>query len=137
MLTGLLLRWLLLLSPRTNGMLGNALHASGRHPLILDSLSYRMRMISMACDPHFTFQIDGHTMTVIEVEGNNIEPYVVDSIELYAGTSGLALLFHNIAHDSDSGQRYSFVVRLGSHLFRELLLMSPLAQREPGRRQLL
>lgn len=91
----------------------------------------------MACDPHFTFQIDGHTMTVIEVEGINTEPYVVDSIEFYAGTSSSVLLPHIIAHDSDSGQRYSFVVRLNSYFLHELSLISPLAQREPGRGQLL
>jgi iron transport multicopper oxidase len=51
-----------------------------------------MRMISMACDPHFHFQIDGHNMIVIEVDGILHQPYTVDSIELY------------------SGQRYSFVL---------------------------
>jgi iron transport multicopper oxidase len=51
-----------------------------------------MRMISMSCDPHFLFQIDGHSMTVIEVDGISHQPYTVDSIDIYAG------------------QRYSFVL---------------------------
>jgi iron transport multicopper oxidase len=46
-----------------------------------------MRLISMACDPHYIFQVDGHSMTVIEVDGVNHKPYTVDSIDLYAGTS--------------------------------------------------
>ena len=41
----------------------------------------------------FTFSIDGHNMTVIEVDGINHKPYTVDSIQIFAG------------------QRYSFIVR--------------------------
>ncbi|KAF5313815.1 hypothetical protein D9758_018859 [Tetrapyrgos nigripes] len=29
---------------------------------------YRMRLINMACDPNYTFSIDQHTMTIIEVD---------------------------------------------------------------------
>ena len=39
----------------------------------------------MSCDPSFNFTIDGHRMTIIEVEGNEVEPYEVDSIPIYAG----------------------------------------------------
>ncbi|KAJ7616061.1 laccase [Roridomyces roridus] len=53
---------------------------------------YRMRMINTACDPNFTFTIDGHTMTIIEVDSVNVEPLTVDSIQIFAG------------------QRYSFVL---------------------------
>ena len=48
--------------------------------------SYRFRIISISCDPHFTFSIDGHQMTVIEVEGTNVQPLVVDSITVFVGT---------------------------------------------------
>ena len=48
----------------------------------------------MSCDPNHVFSIDGHNMTVIEVDSVNHEPVVVDSIQIYAG------------------QRYSFIVRL-------------------------
>lgn len=48
--------------------------------------------MSISCDPNYTFQIDGHTFTVIEVDGVNTQPYVVDKIQIYAG------------------QRYSFVL---------------------------
>ena len=48
--------------------------------------SYRFRLVSISCDPAFTFSIDGHTMTVIEVDGNNVQPLVVDSLTIFAGT---------------------------------------------------
>jgi len=53
---------------------------------------YRMRLVSMACDSNFQFSIDGHNMTVIEVDGVNVEPVTVNSIQIFAA------------------QRYSFVL---------------------------
>ncbi|KZV72897.1 multicopper oxidase [Peniophora sp. CONT] len=53
---------------------------------------YRMRVISMSCDPNYTFSIDKHQMTIIEVEGTNVDPLVVDQMQIFAG------------------QRYSFVL---------------------------
>lgn len=48
----------------------------------------------MSCEPTYTFNIDHHSMNVIEVDGVNHEPVEVDSLQILAG------------------QRYSFVVRL-------------------------
>ena len=48
-------------------------------------ISYRFRLVSISCDPNFTFSIDGHNMTVIEVEGTNVQPLLVDSIQIFAG----------------------------------------------------
>ncbi|KAJ7688671.1 laccase 5 [Mycena rosella] len=54
---------------------------------------YRFRLISMSCEPNFIFSIDGHDeLTVIEADGVNTQPVVVDSIQILAG------------------QRYSFVL---------------------------
>ncbi|KAG6875491.1 hypothetical protein C0992_003629, partial [Termitomyces sp. T32_za158] len=53
---------------------------------------YRFRLVSMSCDPNYVFSIDGHTMTIIEVDGVNVQPLTVDSIQIFAG------------------QRYSFVM---------------------------
>ncbi|EPQ57227.1 laccase [Gloeophyllum trabeum ATCC 11539] len=53
---------------------------------------YRFRLISMSCDPTFTFSIDGHNMTIVEVDGVNHQPLIVDSIQILAG------------------QRYSFIL---------------------------
>ncbi|KAF5379394.1 hypothetical protein D9615_006645 [Tricholomella constricta] len=49
------------------------------------SLRYRFRIIAMACETAFTFAIDGHTLTVIEADGENTDPLVVDSLEIFAG----------------------------------------------------
>ncbi|KIL58885.1 multicopper oxidase [Amanita muscaria Koide BX008] len=54
---------------------------------------YRFRLVSISCDPDFTFSIDNHTMTIIEVDGVATQPLKVDSIDIYAG------------------QRYSFILK--------------------------
>jgi iron transport multicopper oxidase len=46
---------------------------------------YRLRIVSISCDPAFDFSIDGHQLTIIEVDGNNVQPLVVDSLEIFAG----------------------------------------------------
>ncbi|KAL0575051.1 hypothetical protein V5O48_006924 [Marasmius crinis-equi] len=48
-------------------------------------ISYRLRVVSLACDPNFNFSIDGHTMQVIEVDSIDHEPINVDSIQIFAG----------------------------------------------------
>ncbi|KAF9232448.1 laccase [Melanogaster broomeanus] len=53
---------------------------------------YRFRLLNMACKPNYIFAIDGHNLTVIEVDGQYVEPYTVDSIQIYAS------------------QRYSFIL---------------------------
>ncbi|KAF8194694.1 Cupredoxin [Pholiota molesta] len=59
---------------------------------VLPSKRYRFRLVSISCDPNFVFSIDGHTMTIIEVDGVNVQPLTVDSIQIFVG------------------QRYSFVL---------------------------
>ena len=46
----------------------------------------------MSCDPNYVFSIDGHSLQVIEADGVNQKPVVVDSLQIFAG------------------QRYSFIV---------------------------
>ncbi|KAK7461092.1 laccase 13 variant 1 [Stygiomarasmius scandens] len=53
---------------------------------------YRFRLISMSCNPSYTFSIDGHMFTIIEADGEYTEPLLVDSLEVLAG------------------QRYSFIL---------------------------
>ena len=53
---------------------------------------YRFRLVSISCDPNYTFSIDGHDMKVIEADGISTKPLTVDQIQIFAG------------------QRYSFVV---------------------------
>ncbi|KAF4563820.1 laccase [Pleurotus pulmonarius] len=53
---------------------------------------YRFRLVSISCDPNHIFSVDGHNMTIIEVDSVNTRPLVVDSIQVFPG------------------QRYSFVL---------------------------
>ncbi|KAG1888709.1 laccase [Suillus subluteus] len=46
---------------------------------------YRMRLVSMSCDPNYLFSIDGHNMTVIEADGQATEPLEVDQLQIFAG----------------------------------------------------
>lgn len=46
---------------------------------------YRMRLVSMSCDPNFYFSIDGHNLTVIEADGQLTEPLPVDGLQIFAG----------------------------------------------------
>ncbi|KAH8085462.1 laccase 1 [Cristinia sonorae] len=53
---------------------------------------YRIRLVSVSCDPNYMFSIDNHNMTIIEVDGVNSKPHTVNQIQIFAG------------------QRYSFVL---------------------------
>ncbi|KAG2035309.1 laccase [Suillus americanus] len=46
---------------------------------------YRMRLVSMSCDPNFYFSIDGHNLTIIEADGQLTEPLAVDELRIFAG----------------------------------------------------
>ncbi|KAF7362996.1 Laccase I [Mycena venus] len=59
---------------------------------VVHGLRYRFRLVSISCAPNFVFSIDGHSLTIIEVDGVNHEPLTVDSIQIF------------------TGQRYSFVL---------------------------
>ncbi|KAJ7291783.1 laccase [Mycena rebaudengoi] len=59
---------------------------------------YRFRLVSLSCDPNFIFSIDGHSMTIIEVDSVNHKPLTVDSIQIFAG------------------QRYSFVLNANQNV---------------------
>ena len=48
-------------------------------------ISYRFRLVSISCDPGFIFSIDSHNLTVIEVEGTNTQPLLIDSLLIVAG----------------------------------------------------
>ena len=73
-------------------------------------VSYRLRLVSISCDPSFIFSIDSHTLTVIEVEGTNVQPLVVDSLEIFAGACVDFFDFLVMLIVSKTGQRYSVVV---------------------------
>lgn len=61
---------------------------------------YRFRLVSMSCEPNFTFSVDDHDLTVIEVEGTSTKPYTVNSIQILAGQRYSAVLHANQTVDS-------------------------------------
>ncbi|KIL59933.1 multicopper oxidase [Amanita muscaria Koide BX008] len=73
---------------------------------------YRIRLLSLSCDPHFSFSIDNHIMTVIEVDGVSTQPLTVDSIDIFAG------------------QRYSFILNanqaVGNYWIRAVPVPPPI-----------
>ena len=78
---------------------------------VTEGLRYRFRLVATSCDPSFNFSIDGHTMTIIEVDGNEVTPLEVDTLPVLAG------------------QRYSVVVAanqtIGNYWIRALSNQSP------------
>ncbi|KAF8806832.1 laccase [Phlegmacium glaucopus] len=56
---------------------------------------YRLRIIAMSCDPNFTFSIDHHSLLVIEADGENTTPLLVDSLQIFAGQRYSVVLFAN------------------------------------------
>ncbi|KAH7881961.1 laccase [Phlebopus sp. FC_14] len=61
---------------------------------------YRFRLLNMACKPNYIFSIDNHDLTVIEVDGEYVEPYVVNSIQIYAAQRYSFILETNQAVDN-------------------------------------
>nr|AGY56170.1 laccase 2 [Volvariella volvacea] len=59
---------------------------------VQQGLKYRMRLISISCDPNWIFSIEGHELTVIEADGISVQPVTVTSLQIFVG------------------QRYSFVL---------------------------
>jgi iron transport multicopper oxidase len=58
-------------------------------------LRYRLRIVSLSCEPAYTFSIDGHNLTVIEADGILHQPYLVDSVTVYPGQRYSAILHAN------------------------------------------
>jgi Multicopper oxidase len=81
-------------------------------------ISYRFRLVSISCDPSFIFSIDGHDLTVIEVEGTNTQPLLVDSLEVFAGAGVNYFKLLVVLIDVKTGQRYSVVVCPFCSLFK-------------------
>nr|AGY56179.1 laccase 11 [Volvariella volvacea] len=59
---------------------------------VVQNTKYRMRLISISCDPNFIFSIEDHELTIIEADGISVTPVTVTSLQIFVG------------------QRYSFVL---------------------------
>uniref|UniRef100_A0A8H8CH71 Laccase n=1 Tax=Psilocybe cubensis TaxID=181762 RepID=A0A8H8CH71_PSICU len=62
---------------------------------VVPNKRYRFRLISMSCDPAFTFSIDGHPMTVIEADSQSVQPLTVNEITIHAGQRYSFILYAN------------------------------------------
>jgi hypothetical protein len=92
--------------PGKRSVLGLALELKTSHRCYN---SYRFRLVSISCDPSWLFSIDNHTMTVIEVEGTNVQPLIIDGVEIFAGALDSNPIICSI-NQPETGQRYSVVV---------------------------
>ncbi|KAG8075471.1 hypothetical protein GUJ93_ZPchr0006g41475 [Zizania palustris] len=54
--------------------------------------TYRLRIASTTSLSALNVKIQGHKMTVVEADGNHVEPFVVDDIDVYSGESYSVLL---------------------------------------------
>ncbi|KAH9059155.1 laccase [Lactarius vividus] len=52
---------------------------------VVQGKRYRLRLVSISCEPAFNFSIDGHQLTIIEVDSVNHQPLLVDSLQIFAG----------------------------------------------------
>jgi len=71
---------------------------------------YRLRIISMSCEPNYIFSIDGHNLTIIETDATPTSPHTVNAIQIFAGKKFKPML--GVAADNE-------------HFFRPTLLPSP------------
>lgn len=78
------------------------------------SSRYRFRLIAMTCAVYFTFSIDGHNLTVIEADGENTVPLVVDSLQIH------------------SGQRYSVILHADQPIDNYWIRANPNSAGKPG-----
>ncbi|KAH9963717.1 multicopper oxidase-domain-containing protein [Lactifluus volemus] len=67
---------------------------------VKQGLRYRLRIVSISCEPAFTFSIDGHQLTIIEADSNNVRPLLVDSLEIFPGQRYSAVLDANQSVDN-------------------------------------
>ncbi|KAF5353223.1 hypothetical protein D9756_007799 [Leucocoprinus leucothites] len=46
---------------------------------------YRLRLVSISCDPNFMFSIDCHDLMVVEADSVATQPFIVQSLQIFAG----------------------------------------------------
>jgi iron transport multicopper oxidase len=78
---------------------------------VVQGKRYRFRLISISCDPSYTFSIDGHRLTIIEADGENTKPLTVDGLHIFTGKVFAMVSKMRVASlTAFLGQRYSVVV---------------------------
>ncbi|VFQ96026.1 unnamed protein product [Cuscuta campestris] len=59
---------------------------------VLPGKTYRLRIGSLTALSALSFQIQGHNMTVVEADGNYVDPFVVQNLFIYSGETYSVLL---------------------------------------------
>ncbi|KGN48772.1 L-ascorbate oxidase [Cucumis sativus] len=73
------------------------------HPLtVVPGKTYRLRVSSLTSLSALSFQIEGHTMTVVEADGHYVEPFQVNNLFIYSGETYSVL----IKADQDPSRNY-------------------------------
>ncbi|KAG0379965.1 hypothetical protein BGX24_010865 [Mortierella sp. AD032] len=62
---------------------------------VLANRRYRLRIINTSAAASFLFSVDGHQLLVIEADGTDLNPYLVDSIPINTGQRYSAILVTN------------------------------------------
>ncbi|KAG9138321.1 hypothetical protein Leryth_001526 [Lithospermum erythrorhizon] len=69
---------------------------SSPHTLIVvPGKTYRLRIGSLTSLAALSFEIEGHNMTVVETDGHNVEPFVVQNLFIYSGETYSVLVTAN------------------------------------------
>ncbi|KAI6145124.1 laccase [Pisolithus tinctorius] len=73
---------------------------------------YRFRIVGLSCASWFNFTIDGHNMTIIEADGIETEPMVVDSLPVFPGQRYSVVDFRRRAEFSNSEVRRRSLMKI-------------------------
>ena len=84
-------------------------------------MTYRLRLINAAAMSFLNFAVEGHSFTVVEIDGHYVEPYTSTSIELNTGNrvSVLMTADQDVANYwATASTRFRDNLRTGSAVFR-------------------
>ncbi|KAJ4715670.1 L-ascorbate oxidase family protein [Melia azedarach] len=62
---------------------------------VVPGKTYRIRIASLTSLSSLSFQIEGHNMTVVEADGNYVEPFVTQNLYIYSGETYSVLVTAN------------------------------------------
>ncbi|KAK1278995.1 hypothetical protein QJS04_geneDACA014464 [Acorus gramineus] len=69
---------------------------------VVPSKTYRLRIASVTSLSALNFEIEGHNMTIVEADGNYVEPFVVKNLNIYSGETYSVL----VKADQDPSRNY-------------------------------
>ncbi|XP_068637472.1 L-ascorbate oxidase [Aristolochia californica] len=69
---------------------------------VVPGKTYRLRVASLTSLSALNFQIEGHNMTVVEADGHYVEPFVIQSLNIYSGETYSVL----VKADQDPSRNY-------------------------------